>query len=407
MKRLIIILTALLMLTACGTPILYKPELQNGSPVPASLSVRTASVPTDGKYRACNYETVKAVWISYLELAPIVSDGEEHFREAFAEMCINCRSVGVNTLITHVRTFGDAFYPSKLFPQTKAFCGKSFDALAVMTEEAHKQGLSIHAWINPLRCEVSDILDKTSDKFKIGQWYHDPSRFDSYIMNVEDTGHWWLNPGIDEVRRLIAAGAAEIVRNYEVDGIHIDDYFYPTTEGWFDAGIYVEQGSDLPLNEWRLENCNKMVKGIYDAVKQENPTVEFGIAPQGNIENNYNYMFADVRKWCAENGFCDYICPQIYFGYNNPYKPFAPTLAVWQELCGNSGRKLLIGIAAYKINTEDEFVDDIGIISRQAELALSRTDGAVLFSYNSLFTGERGSLEADCLRNSGFNSANN
>ena len=402
MKRLTIILAALLVLTACGTPISYKPELQSGSPVPASISARTSSAPSGGKYHPLNFDTVKGMWISYLELAPIAADGEEHFRDAFAQMCDNCVSIGVNTLITHVRTFGDAFYPSELFPQTKAFCGRPFDALAVMIEEAHRRGLSIHAWINPLRCESTDILDKTSDEYNIGKWYHAQTDFDSYIMNVEDTGHWWLNPGIDRVRRLIAEGAAEIVRNYEVDGIHIDDYFYPTAESWFDAGIYVEQGSSLPLNEWRLENCDKMVSGIYNAVKQENPAVEFGIAPQGNIENNYNYMFADVKKWCAENGFCDYICPQIYFGYNNPYKPFAPTLQAWRELCRESGRKLFIGIAAYKINSEEEFIDDVGIIARQAGLALSGTNGAVLFSYNSLFTGGRGAEEREKLKISDF-----
>ena len=402
MKRLIILFAALLMLSACGTPIVYKPRLQSGSPVPASLAAKASSSPAEDKYQARSFDPVKGIWISYLELAPIAADGEEHFRAEFAVMCDDCVSIGVNTLITHVRTFGDAFYPSELFPQTKAFCGRPFDALAVMTEEAHKRGLSLHAWINPLRCESSDVLDKTPEEYSISRWYHRQDEFDSYIMNVEETGHWWLNPGIGEVRELIAEGAAEIVRNYQVDGIHIDDYFYPTTEGWFDAGIYVEQGSSLPLSEWRLENCDKMVRGIYDAVKRENPTVEFGIAPQGNIENNYSYMFADVKKWCAEDGFCDYICPQIYFGYDNPYKPFAPTLEVWRELCAKSGRKLLTGIAAYKIDSEAEFIDDIGIIARQASLALSETDGAVLFSYNSLFTGERGQQEAEKLKGSEF-----
>lgn len=397
MKKLFIILSALV-LTACGTPITYRPALQSGSPVPAGLSVKNTAFPVSGKYEALNFDTVKAIWISYLELAPIAADGEEHFRQEFSKMCDNCESLGVNTLITHVRTFGDAFYPSKLYPQTKAFNGRSFDALAVMTEEAHKRGLSIHAWINPLRCETTEVLDKTASDYKTKQWYSDPVKYDEYIMNVEDTGHWWLDPAVPEVRELIAEGAAEIVRDYDVDGIHIDDYFYPTTEGWFDAGIYVEQGIDIPLNQWRTENCDKMVQAIYEAVKRENPTVEFGIAPQGNIENNYNYMFADVRKWCAEEGFCDYICPQIYFGYNNPYKPFAPTLAVWKELCRESGRKLLIGIAAYKIKTEDEFIDEIGIIGRQSALALSETDGAVLFSYNSLFTDERGREETEKLK---------
>ena len=179
MKKLFIVFISVIsvLLTACGTPISYKPELQSGSPVPAELSVRNASLPAAEKYQAHNFETVKAVWISYLELAPIAADGEDHFREAFSEMCDNCRSVGVNTLFTHVRTFGDAFYPSKLYPQTKAFNGKPFDALTVMTEEAHKRGLSIHAWINPLRCESTDVIEKTAEDYKIKQLgYQEPKR---------------------------------------------------------------------------------------------------------------------------------------------------------------------------------------------------------------------------------------
>lgn len=398
MRKLIPIIAALILLTSCGTPITYKPALQSDSPVPVSLAVQPPSAGGDSKYHALNYDTVKAVWISCIDLAPVLSEGEDSFRQAFSEMCQSCKELGINTLFAHVRPFGDAFYPSELFPATRYFCGRQFDALAVMTEEAHKRGLSFHAWINPLRCETTEALDIMPFDYPVKQWYADPEKYDQYIMYVEDTGHWWLDPAVPEVRSLIAEGAAEIVRSYDVDGIHIDDYFYPTTEAYFDAGIYVEQGIDIPLDEWRLDNCNKMVREIYSAVKRENSSVEFGIAPQGNLENNYSYMFADVRKWCSEAGFCDYICPQIYFGYNNPHKPFAPTLEVWQQLCEAGGRKLLIGIAAYKINTEDEFIDDIGIVSRQAALALDKTNGAALFSYNSLFEGERAAKEREHLK---------
>ena len=399
MKRLFpILITAVIMLfTACGTPITYKPALQDDFPVPVSLSAQTsASAPASG-YSALNYDHVKAVWISCIDLAPICKDGAEHFRQEFSRMCENCASLGVNTLFVHVRPFGDAFYDSKLFPATRYFCGKPFDALEIMIEEAHKRKLSFHAWINPLRCETTEALDIMPFDYPVKQWYAAPEKYDEYIMYVEDTKHWWLNPAVPEVRALAAEGAAEIVRNYEIDGIHIDDYFYPTAEAYFDVGIYVEQGIEQPLNEWRLENCNKLVRELYEAVKDANPSVEFGIAPQGNIENNYNCLFADVKKWCSEDGFCDYICPQIYFGYHNQYKPFAPTLDVWKELCAESGRRLLIGIAAYKIGTEDEFINDKGIIARQAELALSETDGAALFSYNSLFGSERGREECEHL----------
>ncbi len=392
MKRLFFILSALLF-TACGTPITDKPLIHNSSPVPVSLTRETASFQS-AEYQALTYDEVKAIWISYLELAEICTDGEESFREKFADMLDNCVDIGINTVYVHVRTFSDSFYPSEYYPYTKAFNGKPFDALEIMIDEAHKRQLSFHAWINPLRCETGEVLDSMSEKYPVKKWYEDPEKYLQYIMYVEETGHYWLDPGVEAVRELIAKGAGEIVKNYNVDGVHIDDYFYPTTESYFDAGVYVEQGSDLPFDEWRFENCTAMVKQIYEAVKAENSTVEFGIAPQGNIENNYNYMFADVKKWCAEEGFCDYICPQIYFGYNNPYKPFAETVDAWVKLCSESGKKLIIGIGAYKINSEDEFINEIGIVSRQADLSLQKTNGAAMFSYNSFFKTERGEQEA-------------
>lgn len=396
MKRLFILLTALLM-SGCSGMSAAKPELQSCSPYPAAaaaIQVKAASAP-EGKYSALNYESVRAIWISYLELAEIVNSGEETFRSSFAEICENCSDMGINTLYVHVRTFGDAFYPSKLYPYTKAFQGKCFDALAVMLDEAHKRKLSFHAWINPLRCETGDVLDGTSDSYKIKQWYSSPEKYDEYVVYVESTGHYWLDPAVDEVRELIADGVREIVSGYDVDGVHIDDYFYPTEQPFFDSGIYVEQGIEKPLNEWRLENCTKMVRQIYNAVKENNRTVEFGIAPQGNIENNYNYLFADVKLWCASEGYCDYICPQIYFGYENPYKPFYPTMQDWIAMCKESGNKLIIGIAAYKVNTEDEFTENPGIIRDQARQALDETDGAAFFSYNSFFKTDRGEQERE------------
>ena len=167
-----------------------------------------------------------------------------------------------------------------------------------------------------------------------------------------------------------------------------DDYFYPTTEGWFDAGIYVEQGIDIPLNRWRTENCDKMVRAIYEAVKRENPTVEFGIAPQGNIENNYNYLFADVKRWLCEDGYCDYLVPQIYYGYENSVKPYLETLREWREI--DKDKPLIIGLAAYKVGTEDDFSYDTGILSKQAEDAMKNgCQGYALYNYISLFDGSQ------------------
>lgn len=396
MKKLIMILLSVL-LCACSS-VQDKPVINMNSPVPKQFAVKkTSEIRQSEKYEAKNYDTVRAVWISYLELAPIMNSGEEHFRSEFENICKNCSEIGFNTVFVHVRAFSDAFYPSEFYPFSKAFSGNTFDALKIMTETAHSCDLSFHAWINPLRCETKEEILKMPADCQVNKWLADPKKYDEYVVYVESTKHYWLNPAVPEVRKLIADGAAEIVRNYNVDGIHIDDYFYPTEQPFFDSGIYVEQNITKPLSEWRMDNCSDMVSMMYSAVKKENGSVLFGIAPQGNIENNYSYMFADVKRWMTEEGFCDYIAPQIYFGYLNKYKPFAETLDVWCGLPRSSKVRLMVGIAAYKIASEDEFINREGIIADQIALSMSKTDGAILFSYRSLFGTERADTERECV----------
>ena len=395
MKRIVLFVIAVLMLSSCADR-KDKPVLMMCSPRPSGIGqeyVSEKSIQKEQKYEALNYNRVKAVWVSYLELAPIIGNGEDTFRKEFDKICKNCCDIGFNTVFAHVRTFSDSFYPSEYYGQSKAFNGKSFDALSCMVEIAHSYKLSFHAWINPLRCETKQYIKTVSEGTLIGEWLSDPKKYDEYVVYVEKTGHYWLNPAVTEIRQLIADGVAEIVRGYDVDGIHIDDYFYPTNEPFFDSGIYIEQNVDKSLSEWRTENCSEMVSQLYRAVKEENSLVEFGIAPQGNIENNYYYLFADVKRWCSEDGFCDYIVPQIYFGYNNKYKPYSETLKVWSEMCSRSNKKLVIGIGAYKIMTEDEFIYDKGIVVRQAADALDLCDGAAMFSYNSFFGNDRAEEE--------------
>ena len=401
LQRLLVMLIAL-GLVSCSDVSDKQLILQRNSPLPErtvnNISINEKPEPDNAKYNPLNYDKVKAVWISYLELADIVNKGDKYFRDKFSEMCTNCADIGFNTLYVHVRAFSDSFYPSSLYPYSKAFGDKPFDALSIMVEEAHKVGLSIHAWINPLRCESKAYIESVSKGSIIGEWYDNPEKYDSYIVYVEDTLHYWLDPAINEVRELIAKGAGEIVHNYEVDGVHIDDYFYPTTEAYFDAGIYVESGTEMPLDKWRLENTNKMVREIYEAVKAENECVEFGISPQGNIQNNYSYMFADVKLWCREEGYADYIVPQIYFGYENKMKPFDTALNEWAELERNSNIKIMIGIGAYKIASEDEFIDNLGITVEQAKEAFECFDGASIFSYRSLFGNVRADKERKVLK---------
>ena len=138
-----------------------------------------------------------------------------------------------------------------------------------------------------------------------------------------------------------------------------------------------------------MENCTRFVKAIYDAVKSHDKRILFGISPQGNINANYTSQYADVKLWGGNKGYCDYIVPQIYFGFENSACPFDKTLEEWEILRGDSGVELIIGLAPYKLGKEDkwagefgeqEWIDTPDIISRQIELVNnSSADGYALY----------------------------
>lgn len=211
------------------------------------------------------------------------------------------------------------------------------------------------------------------------------------MVNVKD--RWYLNPAYEEVRDYISGCVSEIAENYNVDGIHIDDYFYPVTDSDFDTAAFKESG-ESDLEEWRIGNINLMVSSMYSALKSVNEDMLFGISPQGNIEADYN-MYADVGKWASESGFCDYIVPQLYYGYKNESCPFTETAERWKSLVTSDGVKLIAGICTYKIGTEDkwagagknEWKDTKGIPANQTATVFEKdiADGIAVYSYESTF----------------------
>lgn len=363
--------------------------------MPVSSSSITPVVPPNdpvgtNPYKALNYNEVKGVWISYIELGGLSSGSEETFRSSISRVYDNCVSLGVNTVFVHVRSHSDAYYESAYFPRTKYLDG-SYDPLPIMIEEAHKRGLSFQAWINPLRgCSVNDI--EREDGYPLYDWAGGGTRL------VEVNNYYYLNPAYPEVVDLIAKGAEEIVAKYDVDGLHIDDYFYPTTETWFDAAAY-QESAYTSLSDFRFANCDKLVSALYSAVKKANSSALFGVSPQGNYNNNYVYMYADVEKWCTQSGYLDYIMPQIYFGFKNTAQPYSDVVKQWNGIAAKGKVPLIVGLAPSKIGTEDywggtygkrEWIDDKEILKRQfLEAAEQVTYGGIcLYSYNSIFNAD-------------------
>lgn len=374
------------------------PSLPAPEPEPEPSSEPEPVVPDtpvgSNSYSALNYSEVKGVWISYLELAGMSSGSISSFRSSIADVFDNCAWLGANTVYVHVRSHSDAYYSSDLYPRTKYLDG-NYDPLPIMIDEAHKRGLSFQAWINPLRgCSVGDIDREYG--YPIYNWAGGETRL------VEVNGCYYLNPAYDEVIDLIARGAAEIVANYNVDGIHIDDYFYPTTETWFDNEAYRESPY-YSLSDFRFANCDRLVSSLYSAVKSANSSAVFGVSPQGNYQNNYYYMYADVEKWCTQSGYLDYIMPQVYFGFKNEAQPFADVVRQWDNIASKGMVPLIVGLAPYRLGTEDgyggedgryEWIYDTDILKRQfLESTEAKSYGGIcLYSYNSLFAPS-GSVE--------------
>ena len=348
---------------------------------PAHKPVAEAS-PTASESR---HTGLAGVWVPYMSLV-----GKEHTQEAFEanfrSIADSAKEKNFTALFVHVRAFCDALYPSKLYPWSHLLTGRQgqdpgFDPLEFMVSYTHSLGMEFHAWLNPLRVSTGETPAELSQD---NPYLSLKDEYPYYFM--ESGSACYLNPAYPYIRTLIAEGAAEIAENYPVDGIHFDDYFYPTQEESLDAEAYqlhVETvESPLPLNQWRTANISAMVSEVYDRVKAANPQVKFGISPQGNLENDRN-MGADVEAWCAAPGYLDYICPQLYYGFENETLPYTEALRQWTELYRCEGIELYVGLALYKAagDTQEAGWDTGRVISQQIQAAQSaQCNGIILYS---------------------------
>lgn len=346
-----------------------------------------------------NYDEIKGIWISYLDLAAMLKGkNENEFRKNISQAIENVEVMGLNTLIVQVRPFSDALYQSKYYPWSVYCSGiegnaPGYDPLQVIIEEAHLRKIRVEAWINPYRVRNDSIKFPLSSENPASKWIKDGS--DNIIKY---NGGIYYNPGKEEVRQLIVNGVKEIVENYEVDGIHFDDYFYPSSDVSIDKKAYegyISSGGDLDLNSWRRENINILVRQVYSVVKEINPKVVFGISPQGSMDNNYNSQFIDVKEWVQNPGYIDYICPQVYYGFLNDNSNFQQVIEEFNSIVTESTVNLYIGLSVYKVGSEDtwagngrdEWRNSTDILKRQVEASrkLKKYKGILLFRYDSLF----------------------
>ncbi len=347
---------------------------------------------------------VQGIWISYYELQ--FGDKTEQQATTYLEdMFGRIANAGYNAVFCHVRANADALYPSAYFPwSVYALDGNgqppSYDPLALMVTLAHKNGLQIHAWVNPYRIsnQSADVSALASTHIA-RQWLEDGEPSNDHFVRAWGNG-LYFDPSVPEVQRLILNGVQEIVENYAVDGVHIDDYFYPTTDPSFDASsykAYKEQAAQpLPLEDWRRANVNTLVAGLYRVVHRQEGML-FGVSPAAHIslnktDRNYTEYYADVAHWVQNKGYADYIAPQLYFGYKYPQEDyqFENLLNKWVALPRQNGVKLFIGLAGYKIGDSEqigaeEWLNEEDILARQAQDVYGAgCNGVVVFSYGTL-----------------------
>lgn len=337
-------------------------------------------------------QEIRGVWVTYMTLdVSGESDKESAFKEKIDTVISDMKDANLNTMVVQVRPFSDAIYPSRYFPWSHILTGTQgedpgYDPLKYIVQAAHENEIMVHAWVNPYRVSTKNTPDELSD---------DNPAVKNSGMTVEVNDGVYLNPADDNAIKLIADGVRELVRNYDIDAIQFDDYFYPPDCGEFDQEDYERYcesaDSSLSLEDFRKENVNQMVQAAYQAVHQTKQNVMFGISPQGNLGNNEG-LYADVRKWCKEQGYIDYICPQIYFSLDNPALTFEDGLSDWLSTEKHDDLSLYIGIPAYKAGTDADggtWLDNDEIL--KTEVGISRevkADGFILYSYDSFYNDD-------------------
>lgn len=384
----------------------------------SAFSVQAAPGDSDSGVRASaeagqggeDSQELRGVWISYLDWEKLPAD-QAGFQKGVDQILERCVELKMNAVFVHVRSDCDAMYPSAYFPWSRFVTGTQgkdpgYDPLAYFVETAHKRGLQFHAWINPYRVTGNmNRWNQVSDQSFVKQWLSDDdSSNDRFVLR--QNGEYYLNPAVEEVQQRIIGGVREVVENYDVDGIHFDDYFYPevndSDEGkWFDKPEYDASGSSLPINQWRRENVNKLVRGVYQTVKEVKPHVQFGISPEGHVTNlrSESRLFVDIDTWMSKDGYVDYIMPQIYWGFEHKLSDGSPApfafsnnLDTWIQLKKKGNVRLYLGLAMYKTgsgtkdnNAVPEWLRRNDIIKRQVEAG--RTSGQVagycFYAYSS------------------------
>jgi len=398
-------------------PVDDPPEEEINGPPPSGTEVEP-SPPVGGNENGSSEivhmeeKDFRAVWVASvlnLDFPSRRGLNAEALKREIDDIVNRTSELGLNAIIFQVRPTGDSFYKSDIFPWSQWLSGTQgqgipdFDPLQYWIDSCRAKGIELHAWLNPYR-----IIHTNTNSSDPGTLSPDNPVYKNPELAVGWTAAngrkgLFLDPGLPEARQLILDGIIEIIENYDIDGIHIDDYFYPGTD-FNDSASFELYGNGMDLKDWRRENVNTLIMEIQATIRWHNEifdkNIRWGISPSAIWKNDsedplgvpvpstfesYHLLYADSRRWVLE-GWVDYICPQIYWYIGFPTASFDLVLDWWETLCWDTDVDLYIGHAAYRENENDQPPNWVGEMVRQLEKteASDVVKGNVFYRFHSL-----------------------
>lgn len=362
----------------------------------------------------------RGVWVATvtnIDWPDAPSQNSELQKAAFIRLLNFHKKNGLNAVIVQVRPSADAFYPSPFEPWSQWLTGQQglppfpyYDPLAFMVEETHKRGMEFHAWMNPYRA-VFNInkpnLSATSITSIHPEWfltYGDKKYFD---------------PGNQQVMNYVTAVVKDVVKRYDIDAVHFDDYFYPyriAGKDFPDDASYRQSGTQLNKEDWRRSNTDSIIKRLYSVIKETKPSCQFGISPFGVWRNkdqdvegsntragqtNYDDLYADILLWLRK-GWIDYVTPQLYWEFGHAAAPFEELVQWWGR--HTYGKNCYIGLGVYRSGSNAAWRDKTQL-PRQIEAIrkIPSLKGMIFYSSSVLEKNPNG--WADSLRLNYFKEA--
>lgn len=353
---------------------------------------------------AKNGKAMKGAWVSTvfnLDWPSTSSAGNpDKQKKEFDSLLDKLQAAGFNSVFVQVRPSGDALYPSQLVPWSKVLTGTQgkqpgYDPLQYMVSSAHARGMQFHAWFNPFRATTDDKTTGLAAN-------HVAKLHPEWIVNADNK--LYINPGIPEARQHIIDTVMEVVRGYDIDGVHLDDYFYPSGVAFADDAAFKTYNSQAIANkgDWRRDNINQFIRQLGDEIHDVKPNVSYGVSPFGVWRNKkadstgsdttagvsaYDDMYADVRTW-IQNGWVDYVAPQIYWSLSFSAARYDKLVDWWVNEVSGTNVKLYIGQASYKVGdtkqtaewqSGDQIINQLKYNEKYDEVS-----GSILFRANDI-----------------------